>query len=194
VIVSCPSCKAKYQYEESRFGESATKKIRCTKCATVFEVTKPLLSGGDSSPTAVVPVHGGEAVGRDRDASKSAVMEDDSNLPQLAPLPTHRRYSLAVIMGANAGQIYTVTKPRTVLGRGTDSDIQLQDSEVSRRHAMLEIRGDEAMVVDMGSTNGTYVDGVRVQKASIFSNQEFSLGTTTLMFIVTDMHDGSMDA
>jgi pSer/pThr/pTyr-binding forkhead associated (FHA) protein len=99
-----------------------------------------------------------------------------------------------VIMGANAGQIYTVTKPRTVLGRGTDSDIQLQDSEVSRRHAMLEIRGDEAMVVDMGSTNGTYVDGVRVQKASIFSNQEFSLGTTTLMFIVTDMHDGSMDA
>jgi pSer/pThr/pTyr-binding forkhead associated (FHA) protein len=58
---------------------------------------------------------------------------------------------------------------------------------------MLEIRGDEAMVIDLGSTNGTYVDGVRVQKASIFSNQEFSLGTTTLMFIVTDMHDTAME-
>jgi predicted Zn finger-like uncharacterized protein len=194
MIVSCPSCKAKYQYEESRFGESASKRLRCTKCATVFEVTKPLLAGGDASPTAVVPMRGAEAAAWDRDAGKSAVLEDESNLPQLAPLPTHRRYSLAVIMGANAGQIYTVTKPRTVLGRGTESDIQLQDSEVSRKHAMLEIRGDEAMVVDMGSTNGTYVDGVRVQKASIFSNQEFSLGTTTLMFIVTDMHNGSMEA
>jgi predicted Zn finger-like uncharacterized protein len=193
MIVSCPSCKAKYQYEESRFGESGSKKLRCTKCATVFEVTKPLLAGGDSSPTAVVPLHGSDAAARDRDAGKSAVFEDDSNLPQLAPLAQHKRYSLAVIMGANAGQIYTVGKPRTVLGRGTESDVQLQDSEVSRRHAMLEIRGDEATVIDLGSTNGTYVDGVRVQKASIFSNQEFSLGTTTLMFIVTDMHDTSLE-
>ncbi len=193
MIVSCPSCKAKYQYEEFRFGESASKKLRCTKCATVFEVSKPLLAGGEAPPTAVIPAHGTEKTTKELDAGKSAVLEEESNLPQLAPLATNRRYSLAVIMGANAGQIYTVTKPRTVLGRGTESDVQLQDSEVSRRHAMLEIRGDEAMVVDLGSTNGTYVDGVRVQKASIFSNQEFSLGTTTLMFIVTDMHDASMD-
>ena len=193
MIVSCPSCKAKYQYEEFRFGESASKKLRCTKCATVFEVSKPLLAGGEAPPTAVIPAHGTEKTTKELDAGKSAVLEEESNLPQLAPLATNRRYSLAVIMGANAGQIYTVTKPRTVLGRGTESDVQLQDSEVSRRHAMLEIRGDEAMVVDLGSTNGTYVDGVRIQKASIFSNQEFSLGTTTLMFIVTDMHDASMD-
>ncbi len=193
MIVSCPSCKTKYQYEESRFGDSVSKKLRCTKCSNVFEVTRPLLAGAEAAPTAVVPVHGTEKSAKERDANKSAVLEADSNLPQLAPLPTHRRYSLAVIMGANAGQIYTVTKPRTVLGRGTESDVQLQDSEVSRRHAMLEIRGDEAMVIDLGSTNGTYVDGVRVQKASIFSNQEFSLGTTTLMFIVTDMHDTAME-
>ena len=193
MIVSCPSCKAKYQYEEFRFGESASKKLRCTKCATVFEVTKPLLAGGEAPPTAVMPAHGPERTTKELDAGKSVVLEDDSNLPQLAPLAPHKRYSLAVIMGANAGQIYTVAKPRTVLGRGTESDVQLQDSEVSRRHAMLEIRGDEAMVIDLSSTNGTYVDGVRVQKASIFSNQEFSLGTTTLMFIVTDMHDAAMD-
>lgn len=193
MIVSCPSCKAKYQYEEFRFGESASKKLKCTKCATVFEVTKPLLAGEEAPPTAVIPAHGTEKTTKELDAGKSAVLEEDSKLPQLAPLAPHKRYSLAVIMGANAGQIYTVTKPRTVLGRGTESDVQLQDSEVSRRHAMLEIRGDEAMVIDLSSTNGTYVDGVRVQKASIFSNQEFSLGTTTLMFIVTDMHDAAMD-
>lgn len=193
MIVSCPSCKAKYQYEESRFGESGSKKLKCTKCATVFEVTKPLLAGAEAPLTSVVPARATEKTTKEPDPGKAAVLEEESNLPQLAPLAAHKRYSLAVIMGANAGQIYTVTKPRTVLGRGTESDVQLQDSEVSRRHAMLEIRGDEAMVVDLGSTNGTYVDGVRIQKASIFSNQEFSLGTTTLMFIVTDMHDAPLD-
>jgi predicted Zn finger-like uncharacterized protein len=193
VIVSCPSCKSKYQYEESRFGDSPSKKLKCTKCGTVFEVNRPLLAQEDASPTHVVPAHGKEKQTKELEDGKSAVLEEDSNLPQLAPLPTDKRYSLAVIMGANAGQIYTVTKPRTVLGRGTESSVQLQDSEVSRKHAMLEIHGDEATVVDLGSTNGTYVDGVRIQKATIYSNQEFSLGTTTLMFIVTDMHDASLD-
>ncbi len=193
MIVSCPSCKAKYQYDESRFGDSPTKKLKCTSCATVFEVTKPLLSQEEASPTAAIALNGAEKTTHDLSGDKSPAYEDDSNLPQLAPLPANRRYSLAVIMGANAGQIYTVSRPRTVLGRGTESDVQLHDSEVSRRHAMLEIRGDDGVLIDLGSTNGTYVDGVRVQRATIVSNQEFSLGTTTLMLIVTDMHEAALD-
>jgi pSer/pThr/pTyr-binding forkhead associated (FHA) protein len=96
-------------------------------------------------------------------------------------------------MGANAGQIHIIREPRVVLGRGPESDFQLQDSEVSRRHAMLEIHGEDAVVSDLGSTNGTYVEGVRIQRANIRSNQEFSLGTTTLMFLVTDVHNGTGD-
>jgi predicted Zn finger-like uncharacterized protein len=193
VIVSCPSCRAKYQYDESRFGESTSKKLKCTKCATVFEVTKPLLSQEDVPRATVVAASGVDTALQEVEGDKSPVYEEDSNLPQLAPLAPNRRYSLAVIMGANAGQIYTVGKPRIVLGRGTESDVQLHDSEVSRKHAMLEIRGDDGVLIDLGSTNGTYVDGVRVQRATIVSNQEFSLGTTTLMLIVTDMHEGAID-
>jgi predicted Zn finger-like uncharacterized protein len=190
VIVSCPSCKARYQYDESRFGESVSKKLKCTKCETIFDVTRP---GADedvrtSRATMGRPV---EDTTKQYDLKRDAVPKADAELPQLAPLSSNRRYSLAVILGANAGQIYPITKPRTVLGRGAGSDLQLQDSEVSRRHAMLEIRGDEASISDLSSTNGTFVDGVRVQKATISSNQEFSLGTTTLMFIVTDVHDAA---
>ena len=193
MIVSCPSCKTKYQYDESRFGESASKKLKCTKCATVFEVTRPLLSQEDAPRMTVIASGAAPPPPRAIEGDKSPVYEEDSDLPQLAPLAAGRRYSLAVIMGANAGQIYTVSKPRIVLGRGNESDVQLHDSEVSRKHAMLEIRGDDGVLVDLGSTNGTYVDGVRVQRATIVSNQEFSLGTTTLMLIVTDMHDASLD-
>jgi predicted Zn finger-like uncharacterized protein len=188
VIVSCPSCKARYQYDESRFGEALAKKLKCTKCDTVFDVTRP---GGDEPGERTIDGSTSRPV---EDTTKQyllkgeAALQADADLPQLAPLLPNRRYSLAIILGANAGQIYPITRPRTVLGRGAGSDLQLQDSEVSRRHAMLEIRGDEASVSDLSSTNGTFVDGVRVQKAAISSNQEFSLGTTTLMFIVTDAH------
>jgi len=188
VIVSCPSCKSRYQYDESRFGESLSKKLKCTKCETIFEVTRPGADEGartsrSSTARAV------EDTTKQYDLKHQAAPRADAELPQLAPLSSNRRCSLAVILGANAGQIYPISKPRTVLGRGAGSDLQLQDSEVSRRHAMLEIRGDDASISDLSSTNGTFVDGVRVQKASISSNQEFSLGTTTLMFIVTDVHD-----
>jgi predicted Zn finger-like uncharacterized protein len=191
VIVSCPSCKTKYQFEESRFGESGTKRLKCTKCETVFEISKPEIEESEIRRTAVAPPAGKGRTTGDPDTSLPTPPPDATSLPPLAPLPSTKRYSLAVIMGANAGQIHTVRKPRVVLGRGLESDVQLQDSEVSRRHAMLEIHQDEAVVTDLGSTNGTYVDGVRIQRARVFSSHEFSLGTTTLMFIVTDVHDGA---
>ena len=52
---------------------------------------------------------------------------------------------------------------------------------------MLEIRGGDALLVDLDSTNGTFVEAVRIDRATLSSHQEFSLGTTTLMFIVTEL-------
>jgi predicted Zn finger-like uncharacterized protein len=193
MIVSCPSCKTKYQFEEARFGEAASKRLKCTQCETVFEITRPAPGDAVVPPATVVATGGTEKTTKQLVKSGGSAVADAADLPSLAPLPRSKRYSLAVIMGANAGQIHAVRQPRVVLGRGNESDIQLQDSEVSRRHAMLEIHGDEAVVTDLGSTNGTYVEAVRIQQATIGSNQEFSLGTTTVMFIVTNAHDGVVE-
>ena len=193
MIVSCPSCKTKYQYEEFRFGDRTAKKLKCTKCETIFEITKPVLGEGEIPATAVVPALAGDKAARESQRTQGEAERREVDLPPLPPLAPTKRYSLALIMGANAGQIHIIREPRVVLGRGTESEIQLQDSEVSRRHAMLEIHGEDAVVSDLGSTNGTYVEGVRIQRANIRSNQEFSLGTTTLMFLVTDVHNGTGD-
>ena len=106
-------------------------------------------------------------------------------LPELPPLPKDQRFSLAVIAGSQAGSVFPITKPRVYLGRGSAVDVQIKDSEVSRRHAMLEIRGGTVMLVDLGATNGTWVDGERTQEAEIANQGEFTLGSTTLMLIVT---------
>jgi len=71
-----------------------------------------------------------------------------------------------------------------------DPDIQLRDSEVSRRHAVLEIRDPEVTLMDLGSTNGTWFDGAQIETARLGHQDEFTLGSTTLMLIVTPMRDG----
>jgi pSer/pThr/pTyr-binding forkhead associated (FHA) protein len=64
-------------------------------------------------------------------------------------------------------------------------DVQIKDSEVSRRHAMLEVRTGKVMLIDMGATNGTWVGGERAEEAEISNQGEFTLGSTTLMLIIT---------
>lgn len=188
--MTCPQCGARYRYDESRFGGASSRKLKCSRCSAVFEVHRP---GSAAEAREAEARHGRrEETTKDIDIRSSLAAAEEQCLAGLAPLPPHRRYSLAVIFGANSGQIYQLTKPRVILGRGAGCDIQLPDSEVSRRHAMLEIRQDEATISDLGSTNGTYVEGVRVESTTIASHQEFSLGTTTLMFIVTETHDTLM--
>ncbi|MGE5236649.1 MAG: FHA domain-containing protein [Acidobacteriota bacterium] len=189
MIVNCPKCGAKYQYDESRFGEQGAKRLKCSKCESVFEVRRPAsLPLADSQVRRTVV--GSVAEPLRSDSSESGVRALDlESLPELAPLPGNRRFSLAVILGSSSGQIFPVNKPRVILGRAAGTDIQLQDSEVSRRHAMLEIRDDVATLIDLHSTNGVFVDGTRVARAVLESHGEFTLGNTTMMFIVTEMQD-----
>jgi len=108
--------------------------------------------------------------------------EVETPIPALPPDP---RYSLAVIAGGQAGTVFQIHKSRVLLGRGSAMDIQLRDSEVSRRHAMLEIRDPDVTLVDLGATNGTWFNGTRVETANLGHQDEFTLGSTTLMLIVT---------
>lgn len=184
VVITCPECKTRYKYDEARFGETHTKKVKCTGCGHTFEVHNPAAEVGDE--TNVGREHPGTAPGpRPRVRPPSQV--DIAELPKLAPLPKNLRFSLAVIAGSQAGSVFQITSPRAFLGRGTTMDIQLKDSEVSRRHAMLEVRNDQTTLIDLGATNGCYVDGERVDRAEIGNQTEFTLGSTTLMLIITQL-------
>jgi len=66
------------------------------------------------------------------------------------------------------GETYTVDKDRYLLGRSkTQADLRLDDSNVSRQHAMIERVSNAWYVVDLGSTNGVYVDGERVARRAV---------------------------
>lgn len=70
----------------------------------------------------------------------------------------------------------------TVIGRAVDADIRLADTGVSRHHAEVRVEGDDVALVDTGSTNGTEVNGRRVQRAQLHDGDRITLGTTVLTY------------
>ena len=67
--------------------------------------------------------------------------------------------------GPLAGQELPIDKPVIVLGRGVGGDVMLEDQEASRRHAEIRFSGREVSITDLGSRNGTFVNGARIQGA-----------------------------
>lgn len=73
-----------------------------------------------------------------------------------------------------------------VVGRSSDLDMVLVEEMVSRRHARIELRAGAVIVEDMGSTNGTFVNGERVERAQLIEGDRLLIGTSILKLVVID--------
>ncbi len=80
------------------------------------------------------------------------------------------------------GRRRILDKNRAVLGRSREVDVQIEDPNVSRRHAEVVQQGSTWWVIDLGSTNGVEVDGRRVQRAKLEDGTSFVVGETTVTF------------
>ncbi|WP_407342969.1 FHA domain-containing protein [Pengzhenrongella phosphoraccumulans] len=99
----------------------------------------------------------------------------------VAALP---RTSALLIMqrGPSAGARFLLDASKTVAGRSVDADIFLDDVTVSRRHAEFVREGDDFLVRDIGSLNGTYINRTRIDSAVLRSGDEVQIGKYRLTF------------
>ena len=87
---------------------------------------------------------------------------------------------LRVVSGPNAGLTVDVDE-EVVIGR-EDSDLAIDDEEMSRRHAVVRRHANRLQVEDLGSTNGTFVDGTRIAEPTLLGGgAEIKVGTTVLV-------------
>jgi predicted component of type VI protein secretion system len=71
--------------------------------------------------------------------------------------------TLVMRSGPIPGSSYILEKPEVILGRELNNDVPVPDPEISRRHARFITRADGVYVEDLGSTNGTFLNGVRIK-------------------------------
>ena len=89
---------------------------------------------------------------------------------------------LIVQRGPNAGARFLLDADRTTAGRRPDSDIFLDDVTVSRKHAEFNREGEDFVVRDVGSLNGTYVDRDRIDSTVLHDGDEVQIGKYRLVF------------
>jgi len=217
MIVVCPSCQSRYRFDEAKLGDRTSAKTRCAKCGGAIEIENPVTAApmpleepaaptpapapvpapapapapepappettDESLRTVETPV---QPPAEASNAGTETIAGGDAAKMGLLQLPTDKRFSLAVIQGSATGQIFQISKTRTLIGR-SGSDINLEDPEASRQHAALEIIGDVAVLRDLDSTNGTWIDLERIEQYQLSNQQEFRIGTHVLMFIVTSV-------
>ena len=207
MIIVCPACQSRYKFDESKLGERPKAKTRCAKCGSTIEIENPLLAAMTLPPGTRPPVPAAaptppappsepepgtetsrRAVGVPSvdEVAGQTVTGKDLHKMGVLELPKDKRYSLAVIQGAGTGQIHQINKTRTIIGR-TGADLNLDDAEASRQHAAVEILGENAVLRDLGSTNGTFIELDRIQQHVLNNHMEFRIGSHVLMFIVTEV-------
>jgi pSer/pThr/pTyr-binding forkhead associated (FHA) protein len=80
------------------------------------------------------------------------------------------------------GTRHDVTKQRTTLGRSRDCDVLIEDPSASRRHAELRQEGTAYWIVDLDSTNGLEVNGMRTKRAKLQNGDRITIGSTDVSF------------
>lgn len=99
--------------------------------------------------------------------------------------PTETAPQRAVAFLEINGESHPVLAPGLVLGRSSESDLRIEDPGISREHAEIRVRsgggGAQVVLVDLGSTNGSLVDGARVAEAELVDGSQVTLGSTVLV-------------
>lgn len=98
---------------------------------------------------------------------------------------------LVVLEGTGVGEIFKIEKSLVVIGRDAKCDIRIWEEGISRQHAKIEKQQNVFIISDMGSTNGTFVNGEQLPQTIIHEGDKIRIGDVLLRFSFQDAIDVS---
>lgn len=99
------------------------------------------------------------------------------------PEAQKRHYALRFISGKYQGGEFPIAAEREILiGRSNELDVVLVEDMVSRKHAKISWHNDSLIIEDLGSTNGTFVNGRKVERAPLVAGSTLQVGEVTFVF------------
>jgi predicted RNA-binding Zn-ribbon protein involved in translation (DUF1610 family) len=176
MTAACSSCGAQHSLPAAQLVGRSRVHFRCAKCgkSTIVEIAH--------SPDATQVLSPSPELARSEGAHRLSRGRGDEEVA--LRLPAGKSITLSVIEGPARGVVYSVEKPRIVIGRA-DADIVINDTAISRWHCAIEIKDDVIRLRDLESTNGTYFADERVRIAELKHLSEFRIGASIVMLSVT---------
>lgn len=133
-------------------------------------------------PVGALPFEGGETL--------SGVPEIPTAVRYREPwegLPATMEWALVAYAGSTLGRVFPLPIGESLLGRSPDCPLALPDGEVSRRHACLHVAPGGVRLEDLGSTNGTRLNGVPIQgSATLLAGDRVTVGGHVLKLVAMD--------
>jgi hypothetical protein len=151
------------------FGNREKIDVKCSACGEAVQVVNPRLATFRQ-----------EATKKKVEAITSEIGTDGRALR----LPADEEISLRVLEGEEKGTVYPLTKPRMTIGRA-NADIIVSDQRMSRIHCALEVSEEGVMVLDLSSTNGTFVDERPIKSVALSSGSTFRAGDHLFQLVVS---------
>jgi pSer/pThr/pTyr-binding forkhead associated (FHA) protein len=105
--------------------------------------------------------------------------EPEAELPDSTPPPEPDREIVTLTLD---GRAHPITSRTVVIGRSRECDLRVVDGNASRRHAEVVQEGSTYVVVDLGSTNGTELNGKRITREKLHDGDRITIGATNLVF------------
>jgi pSer/pThr/pTyr-binding forkhead associated (FHA) protein len=143
-------------------------------------VAPPPMDGADREPTTLMPAW------QPPPAASAPPVAETMSMPTRPPQPAGAaagpQGEVTIESGPDAGHTHRAADKALRLGRSPDNDVILRDPATSGHHARLERRGEAFWVVDLGSTNGTFVNGESVQEKQLNHGDRLTVGQNSLQF------------
>ena len=117
----------------------------------------------------------------DEDLVRSATVE--MCMGSLAgEIPSKHRAYMEIIRLEDTNEVIDLGEEAMLIGRSPKCEIQLRVKNVSRRHARVFFRNEEYHIEDLGSINGTYVNGIRVERCILRNHDQVEIGGVRVLF------------
>lgn len=155
----------------------------CARCGS------RLVEGARFCPQCGAPVGPDEQQDVDRTTAAIDVgLFDPTSSLDGVPMLAAGTGMLVVVRGPNAGARFLLDRDRVVIGRHPDCDIFLHDVTVSRRHSEIRRTVQGFELEDLGSLNGSYLNGERVDARVLRTGDELQIGRFKLVFLGREEH------
>ena len=100
----------------------------------------------------------------------------------IGEIPIKHRAYLEIIGFGEKNKVIELGEGEIIVGRIPECGIQLSVKNVSRKHARLIFHNEEYHIEDLDSTNGTYVNGIKIVKCALRSNDQINIGGVKIFF------------